>query len=127
AAKKTLRTLPLQTVYPVIKSSSGETFYLTAGSSVPFLENKRFRINDEFYELSEAPALDKLNFKNDIAVLSLFYLNAPYLWGGRSIFGIDCSGFVQMVFKQFNIRLKRDAWQQAEQGSEIKGTAEGRP
>src|SRR5690606_13764748 len=39
AAKKTLRTLPLQTVYPVIKSSSGETFYLSAGSSVPFLEN----------------------------------------------------------------------------------------
>ena len=46
----------------------------------------------------------------------MFYLNTPYLWGGRSVFGIDCSGFTQMVFRQFGIRIKRDAWQQAEQG-----------
>ena len=47
------------------------------------------------------------------------FLNAPYLWGGKSVFGIDCSGFTQQVFKLFNIKLPRDAYQQAEIGDII--------
>ncbi len=45
------------------------------------------------------------------------WLHTPYLWGGRSVFGIDCSGFTQAVFKMMGIRLQRDAYQQAEQGN----------
>ncbi len=41
------------------------------------------------------------------------YLNTPYLWGGRSNFGIDCSGFVQSVFRLIGKTLPRDASQQA--------------
>ena len=55
-------------------------------------------------------------FRSSVTDAAMFFMNAPYLWGGRSVFGIDCSGFTQMVFRQFGIRLKRDAWQQAEQG-----------
>lgn len=44
------------------------------------------------------------------------WMRTPYLWGGRSVFGIDCSGFTQTVFKMYGIRLQRDAYQQAEQG-----------
>jgi hypothetical protein len=44
------------------------------------------------------------------------FLNTAYLWGGRTIFGIDCSGFTQQVFRFLNIRLPRDAYQQAAQG-----------
>lgn len=53
-----------------------------------------------------------------------FFLDTPYLWGGKSVFGIDCSGFVQQVFKMFGIKLLRDAYMQAEQGSEIKSLSE---
>ncbi len=44
------------------------------------------------------------------------FLNTSYLWGGKSVFGIDCSGFTQSVFKFLNIHLLRDAQQQATQG-----------
>jgi hypothetical protein len=46
-------------------------------------------------------------------------LNTPYLWGGRSVFGIDCSGFTQQVFRFFNIPLLRDAYLQAGQGEVV--------
>jgi cell wall-associated NlpC family hydrolase len=45
--------------------------------------------------------------------------NTPYLWGGKSVFGIDCSGFVQMIFRLFDLNLPRDAYQQAEIGELI--------
>lgn len=47
------------------------------------------------------------------------YLNVPYLWGARSSFGIDCSGFTQQVFKVVGVNLLRDAYQQATQGEVV--------
>jgi len=52
--------------------------------------------------------------------LTLRWLNAPYMWGGRTILGVDCSGFVQINYKLMGIDLPRDAWQQAQEGKSIK-------
>lgn len=57
--------------------------------------------------------------KEMIKKVAFTFLNSPYLWGGRSVFGIDCSGFTQLVFKCMNICLQRDAYQQATQGNQI--------
>ncbi|MFD2921465.1 NlpC/P60 family protein [Terrimonas rubra] len=48
------------------------------------------------------------------------WLNAPYMWGGRTPLGVDCSGFAQVIYKQMGIKLPRDAWQQAQGGQTIK-------
>lgn len=64
----------------------------------------------------------KINIKNVVLTCdalkgaALNYMNAPYLWGGRSIAGLDCSGLTQMAFKLCNFPIMRDASQQATQG-----------
>ncbi len=55
----------------------------------------------------------------DIIALSKQFLGAPYLWGGKSFLGIDCSGFTQVLFKCGGLFLPRDAYQQAEIGKII--------
>jgi gamma-D-glutamyl-L-lysine dipeptidyl-peptidase len=59
--------------------------------------------------------------KNKLIVkFALQWLNAPYLWGGKTILGVDCSGFSQTIFKMAGIQLPRDAWQQAGEGKRVK-------
>lgn len=55
------------------------------------------------------------------------FLNVPYLWSGRSFFGIDCSGFVQLVFKLYGIYLPRNSFQQAEIGEVLSFVEESKP
>lgn len=55
----------------------------------------------------------------DAITFALTYLNTPYLWGGKNSMGIDCSGYIQQVFRKFNVELPRDAYQQAELGISI--------
>ncbi len=59
-----------------------------------------------------------------IKQLTWQYLNTPYLWGGKSSVGIDCSGFSQQVFKILGVPLLRDAYQQATQGEPVNGLGE---
>jgi gamma-D-glutamyl-L-lysine dipeptidyl-peptidase len=64
-------------------------------------------------------AFNTAHAKHDAAAiktLAFQFLNTAYLWGGRSVFGIDCSGFTQCVYRFLNIALLRDAQQQAMQG-----------
>ncbi len=57
--------------------------------------------------------------ESKILICAKMYLHTPYLWGGKSVLGIDCSGFAQQVYKMFGMILPRDAWQQAEKGEVV--------
>jgi len=86
--------------------------YIIKGDALSFGENKIFYSSEEYYWNSKEQSFTG-------AALETIYkkfLNTPYLWGGKSVFGIDCSGFVQQVFKMFGVKLLRDAYLQAGQG-----------
>lgn len=65
--------------------------------------------------------------KDQLVETALLYLNAPYLWGGKSAFGIDCSGLAQMVYKINGHQLLRDAQQQSTQGEALSFIEESEP
>lgn len=65
--------------------------------------------------------------KQKLVETAFLYLNAPYLWGGKTPFGIDCSGFTQMVYKLNGHKLPRDAWEQAQRGEVLSFIEESEP
>lgn len=112
----------------VLTAADGSVYHLSPGSNLPYLKDGSCYAGAEKFELSFTPHdASKSNFKADIEATARFFQNVPYLWGGRHLFGLDCSGFVQTVFKMLNIKLNRDASQQAEQGELVGFLAECRP
>lgn len=71
--------------------------------------------------------ISKKSTKENLIKTAFMYLNAPYLWGGKTPFGIDCSGFTQMVYKLNGFSLLRDASQQATQGLALSFIEESEP
>jgi hypothetical protein len=111
---------------------------LVIGSSLPAFDESRIRIGQEvfLYEgtvsetvLNGTTAMYGKRLVNKVQLIedAMLYLNAPYLWGGRTPFGIDCSGFIQMAYKLQGMNLLRDASQQATQGEVISLLAEAEP
>jgi len=103
--------------YPFNKAKSGnDAFFILPGSLLPDYNNGIFNINQQSYELD----LPNIAYgKSDIVYVAKQFLHAPYLWGGRSPFGIDCSGLTQIVYRICGLNLPRDAWQQAETGETL--------
>lgn len=85
------------------------------GSTFPGIKNKVFDINDNTYNFS-GEVIRVKQPKPAIVNTAFKYLNAPFLYGGRTPFGIDSSGLVQLAYKINGYKLPRDVGQQAGQG-----------
>ena len=124
----------------VTNETAKSQFPILYGSSLPGIEEFRMQLAgqsfnydgqvsmvSDFEEGEEGGPEDLMELKHDLVNDSMQFVGAPYLWGGRSLFGIDCSGFVQMAYKLKNIPLKRDATQQSEQGEMVNSLDEAEP
>ena len=94
---------------------------LTLGATLPRYDGLRCQLGDQSFQFSgpvitpsQAPKTGEW-----IVKIARRYLHAPYLWGGRSPFGIDATGLTQMVFKIAGVRLLRGANQQVTQGRPV--------
>lgn len=115
-----LSKLSGELVHVVESKDTGLITPICIGSSLPNINKKNIQIGNQ--KLSFTGQTIDTSKKIDKALLvqnAMMYLNAPYLWGGRSPFGIDCSGFTQVVYKLNGFKLPRDASQQAEIGQTL--------
>lgn len=107
-----------------ITSQNNLLMPILLGSSLSFLNYNGINIENFSYE---GLKISGIKPKSNLINTAFMYLNAPYLWGGKIPFGIDCSGFTQMVYKLNGYKLLRDASQQAHQGEALSFIEESEP
>ncbi len=99
---------------------------IVMGSVVPISSSELFKIEEQFAFNGESKGLGQRRDVDFVKVTARKYLSSPYQAGGKSPFGIDHTGFVQMVFKIAGYPLPRDLRQLANQGKKVKSVDEAR-
>lgn len=99
-----------------ITARSNALIPIPLASSLSFLSNSEINTSNFKFDGAKARGIKE---KSKLINTAFMYLNAPYLWGGKTPFGIDCSGFTQMVYKLNGYKLLRDASQQSTQGEAL--------
>jgi gamma-D-glutamyl-L-lysine dipeptidyl-peptidase len=100
---------------------------IVMGSIVPISASELFKMEEQFAFNGESKSLGQRRDFDFLKSIALRYLHSPYQWGGKSPFGIDASGLVQMIFKIAGYNLHREANKQLHQGKPVQDIGEARP
>lgn len=117
-------------IFNIIQLNPEQTMMVVAGSTLPCWRHylKEFSIQGaSFTHQGNFTYRKPANIRKFIIDQALKYFNAPYLWGGRSPLGIDCSGLVQIIYKMAGIAIPRDASQQVHCGKALSFVEETNP
>lgn len=107
-----------------------QLFPVFIGTSFPKpTSDNVFALGDLRFELPPAhiaaeQALSTEDRRTQMLRFATSFLRAPYLWGGRTPAGIDCSGFTQLIYKSIGVQIPRDASQQVDLGETVDFVAE---
>lgn len=104
-----------------VSENNGQTIPLTAGTRLCNYKDGRFELLGVGFRIDPSMVLTAPLPLDEPHLLQAvrFFLNIPYLWGGKNAMGMDCSGFTQVVLSLFGKHLLRNASQQATQGTEV--------
>lgn len=101
-------------VYPAREEENGDTIQIACPDSQP-----RVVYKDDLCQVPKPETKNSDELAESIICAAVQFLGAPYLWGGRSSLGMDCSALVQLVFGMQGIALPRDSARQRECGKEV--------
>lgn len=107
-------------VYDVQDTEYGPIISLPYGSVLKVVDDSHARWievilptgNIGYIQKGDVELEKELTHKSELIDFSMKFLDLPYTWGGRSSFGYDCSGFVQMLYSKIGVHLQRDSSQQ---------------
>ena len=117
-------------IFNLIPVNDEQNIMIVAGSSLPCWRpyKHEFSIGRDVFAMTGKYTYGQQDeVRKFIIRQALMYFNAPYLWGGRSPFGVDCSGFTQIIYKMIGIKLARDAHEQVHQGVALSFVEEAQP
>jgi gamma-D-glutamyl-L-lysine dipeptidyl-peptidase len=112
--RDTKKTHPVLTVGSLQINGPIGAQHIIFGSNLPNLNESKIKMGGIDYEIDPIN-----NYRASMVETSMLYLNTPYLWGGKGIFGIDCSGLTQIVAKIHGFNLPRDASKQVHIGQSV--------
>jgi hypothetical protein len=105
---------------------------IMVGSRLPFFDGMTLKVGDKclFYNGAATNPMQPMTAERQVMLLrklGQLYLRAPYVWGGKNVFGIDCSGLTQQLFGLLGVQLPRDAYQQIALGEPVDFVMQTRP
>ena len=105
-----------------VSENNGQTIPLTAGTCLPNYKDGRFEVLGVGFRIDPSMVADKSLEMTTEKIMEVvrFFLNVPYLWGGKNALGMDCSGFTQIIHSLFGHQLLRNASEQVTQGMPVK-------
>lgn len=121
--------LPLFRPYNIIYNiRTNQTKLVPGGSIIYGLDGDEFRIGNEKWSLIEPVEKPAIPYPvHQLLEVAADFLNAPALWGGKTILGMDCSGFTQLVFSIAGYQIPRFAANQVESGINVDFLSEALP
>ena len=115
----------------------GADLLLTLGTRLPNYSHGTFEVLGQQYLIDPTCVnnttqllnsdLSRAELLNNVCATAQTLLNAPYLWGGKNLMGMDCSGFTQVVYAAMGVNLLRNAREQMTQGELIPCLSDAQP
>ena len=120
---KKLESVVNESLLQTIKIDN-QTMYVPMGAYIP---KSNWSLNGKTYTASNYTSNQLTSVEIKLDYYSRLFNNAPYMWGGRTPLGIDCSGYAQLLYRMLGINIKRDSIHQAEMGTTIHIIHEAHP
>ena len=141
-----LEAVVLAPMAPATPMDGGADLLLTLGTRLPNYSHGIFEVLGQQYLIDptcvsqpishseasnsshgERPIGGTPSNSHNVCAIAQTLLNAPYLWGGKNLMGMDCSGFTQVVYAAMGVNLLRNAREQITQGELVPSLADAQP